>query len=238
MSRRAFWELASCLDCVNTCHRFLHPVFLFTGCPQATIKDLSLLRLVAWPNRAFRRQWGRDWMALYTTLKTRLQREMAKCDYCNSTIVIGGVKQGDQRFCNQKCYQSGLLLNVARQIPEDLLRREIHQVHQGQCPKCKGSGPIDVHTSYLVFSALILTRWSTKPQVSCRSCGVKSQLGNALISLLFGWWGFPWGLILTPVQVTRNLLGIFNPPSPTQPSQQLEKFVGLGMATQTVAQNQ
>jgi hypothetical protein len=28
-------------------------------------------------------------------------------------------------------------------------------------------------------------------RVCCRSCAVKSQLGGALFSLAFGWWGFP-----------------------------------------------
>jgi hypothetical protein len=38
----------------------------------------------------------------------------------------------------------------------------------------------------------------------------KSQ-GTAIIytltSLLFGWWGFPWGLIYTPQAIYRNLCG-------------------------------
>ncbi|CAJ36406.1 hypothetical protein [Methanocella arvoryzae] len=28
-----------------------------------------------------------------------------------------------------------------------------------------------------------------------------------LFSLLFGWWGFPWGFIWTPMAAIRNLLG-------------------------------
>lgn len=161
---------------------------------------------------------------------------MAKCDYCNSMIVFGGVKQGALRFCNAKCYQQGLLLTVSAQLPAEMVQQQTEQVHQGQCPKCQGNGPVDVHTSYQVFSVLVLTRWSTKPQICCRSCGVKSQAGSALLSLFCGWWGFPWGLILTPVQIGRNLAGIFSSPISTHPSPQLEKLVRLNIAAQLVAQ--
>lgn len=157
---------------------------------------------------------------------------MAKCAYCNSTILLGGVTKGDQRYCNNKCYQEGFLLSASQQIPAEVFNREIERVHQGLCPKCGGSGPVDVHTSHHVFSLVVLTRWSSSPKLCCRSCGVKSQLGGLGLSLLVGWWGFPWGLIFTPVQITRNLVGIFSPPNPAQPSPQLQKIVKLHIAKQ------
>ena len=129
---------------------------------------------------------------------------MNKCAYCGSTILIGGVKAGEQRFCNNNCLQNGRILAATRDIPQDVIDRQVEEVWRGNCPKCRGLGPIDVHKIHEVWSALVLTRWSTKVQVSCRSCAVKRQLGATVSSLLLGWWGFPWGLILTPVQITRN----------------------------------
>ena len=161
---------------------------------------------------------------------------MAKCDYCNSTIIFGGVRNGEMRFCNDRCYRSGFLLTASQHLPTDLVAQQIETVHQGLCPKCHGSGPVDVHTSYQVFSALLFTRWCTKPQVSCRSCGVKSQLGNLMISLFFGWWGIPWGLIFTPIQVTRNLIGIASPPNPAAPTPQLERLVRITLASKLAAE--
>jgi hypothetical protein len=75
--------------------------------------------------------------------------------------------------------------------------------------------------------ALIITRWSSRLQVSCRSCGVKTQLGDAVISLVAGWWGFPWGLVLTPVQVVRNIISLASPPDRLVPSQLLRQRVRL-----------
>jgi hypothetical protein len=82
---------------------------------------------------------------------------MAKCGYCGSTIIVGGVKQGEQRFCNQKCHQRGMLVAFSNRIDPAEVQTAITRVHQGLCPKCGGAGPIDVSTSYRIWSAILLT---------------------------------------------------------------------------------
>ena len=156
---------------------------------------------------------------------------MARCDACGSTILFGGSRHGDLRYCNDKCLQRGLLIANSQLIPQEVVQRRVWEVHQGNCPKCQGRGPVDVHNSYKVWSMVLLTTWQTEPQLSCRACGVKSQAGNLLFSLVLGWWGFPWGLIMTPVQVTRNLLGMFRSPDPLKPSPSLEKIVRMSLAS-------
>jgi len=155
---------------------------------------------------------------------------MTKCSYCGTTILLGGVSDGDMRFCNQTCRQKGVVVRLAKQMPDDLVQEHILSVHAGNCPKCNGRGPVDVHTSYRVWSALVLTSWSSRPRVSCRSCGRKQQASDAFFCFLFGWWGFPWGLILTPVQVTRNVIGLFKTPDPTRPSATLGSVVRSDLA--------
>lgn len=66
---------------------------------------------------------------------------MASCDYCGSTILFGGSREGDFRFCNDKCRQGGALLAVASQIPPDVLAEQVKRLHQGPCPSCGGEGP-------------------------------------------------------------------------------------------------
>ena len=63
---------------------------------------------------------------------------------------------------------------------------------------------------------------------------MKSQAAGAAFSLVLGWWGFPWGLVLTPVQIARNLSGMLRPPEPSKPSEKLEKIVRLTMAANAV----
>ena len=158
---------------------------------------------------------------------------MAACGACGTTILFGGVKSGDARFCNDKCYARGYFALAAKQLPPDLIRREAQTVYSGMCPKCQGPGPVDVHTSHQVWSLLVLTSWKSTPQIACRRCGVKRQIGDLLFSLFLGWWGFPWGLIMTPVQITRNLAGMLRS-SGTGPSPDLERIVGLELAAQSV----
>ena len=161
---------------------------------------------------------------------------MAKCDYCGSTIIFGGKRDNNGRFCNQKCQARGTLMAISRQMPETEVQQQVWKTHQGPCPKCKGSGPIDVHVSHKIWSAIFLTSWSSKPELSCRSCGTKSQVAGAASSLVLGWWGIPWGIILTPVQIGRNLFGIARQPDPTKPSTQLEKLVRMNLAAAALQQ--
>ena len=160
---------------------------------------------------------------------------MATCGYCGSTIIMGGVRAGDQRFCNKKCLQSAYILSVTKNVQPEVLERNVEAVWRGNCPKCRCQGPIDVHQHYEVWSALILTRWTTKSQVSCRSCAIKQQLGSAALSMVCGWWGLPWGLILTPVQVTRNFVAMSKKPDPSRPSDKLRKVVLVNLGAQMIA---
>ena len=131
---------------------------------------------------------------------------MAKCGYCGSTIVIGGVRAGNQRFCNNKFAQNAYILSVTKNVPNDVLERKVEEIWRGNCPKCRALGPVMSHQTFMmVWSALVLTRWTTKAQVSCHSCAAKGNSAAIAFSFFFGWWGFPWGLVLTPVQITRNI---------------------------------
>jgi hypothetical protein len=161
---------------------------------------------------------------------------MAKCGYCGTGILLGGVSDGGQRFCNNKCRQNGQILSVAQQISPEALERQLDEIFSGNCPKCGGSGPVDIHKAYEVWSALVITRWTTSQKLCCRSCGLKRQIGSAVLSAVLGWWGFPWGLVLTPVQVGRNIIAICTPPDASRPSPALRRFVLVKLGT-TILQN-
>ncbi|MDH3346606.1 MAG: hypothetical protein OEM02_00700 [Desulfobulbaceae bacterium] len=161
---------------------------------------------------------------------------MGTCDFCGTTILFGGVKDNDLRFCNDKCHQSGYPLVISRDIPDDIVNKNAEEVHKGACPKCQGPGPIDVHTSFKIYSLLLFTSYNSVPSICCRSCGIKSQVGNTVFSMLFGWWGFPYGILMTPVQIIKNVAGIIKGPDKTQPSEGLNNMVRLLIAEKMVAQ--
>jgi hypothetical protein len=151
---------------------------------------------------------------------------------------MGGVRSAGHRFCNKKCLQNAHVLSASQNVPPDVLEKQLEEVWRGACPKCQGSGPVEVHKIYAVWSALVLTRWTNRQQVSCRSCATKSLLGNSLSSLAFGWWGFPWGLIMTPVQITRNVAGMCKKPDATRPSPELRKLVQVHLGSKALAAQQ
>ncbi|MEW6349866.1 MAG: hypothetical protein AB1646_12440 [Thermodesulfobacteriota bacterium] len=155
---------------------------------------------------------------------------MATCSYCGSFILFGGERLGGLRYCNATCRDNGTLLAIAGQLPDDLVRQHVQEIHRGLCPKCRSSGPIDVHTAYRVWSALLVTSWRNIPEICCRSCGIKSQLQGIVYSLVLGWWGFPWGLVMTPVQIVRNIVGLAGPPDPLVASAALDRLVRVHLA--------
>jgi hypothetical protein len=104
------------------------------------------------------------------------------------------------------------------------------------CPQCKGPGPVDVHQSYRVYSLVFMTRWENLHKIACRRCGVKTQLGNMVISLVAGWWGFPWGLIMTPVQIGRNISAMLKGGRDDGPSPKLERAVRIRLAGNAIQQ--
>lgn len=163
---------------------------------------------------------------------------MASCDVCSKTILFGGHKADGLRFCGDDCLEQGYVLLQARAIPDDAVAAAVREVHMGLCPVCGGSGPVDVHTSHEVWSLLLLTSWKSLPRISCRSCGVKRQLGGLLFSLVAGWWGFPWGLLMTPVQIVKNVIGLASPPGPMRPSEALGTQMRMILAEQVILDEQ
>jgi hypothetical protein len=67
---------------------------------------------------------------------------------------------------------------------------------------------------------------------------VKRQLGAALLDGVVGWWGFPWGLIMTPVQIVRNVVDMIGGPKASQPSSMLERIVRIKSAAHVVQASQ
>ncbi len=154
---------------------------------------------------------------------------MSACQICNTTVLFGGKRAAGLRFCSQRCLDAGEAFVIAEELPQDVVIEPLQELFSGTCPRCNGDGPIDVYQSWWIHSFAIYSSWETRQHVSCRPCGRKSQLGGLLYSLIAGWWGIPFGLLMTPVQIVRNLIGMLRS-APTSPSLLLEKQVRLLLA--------
>jgi len=157
---------------------------------------------------------------------------MATCAICRKTILFGGIKENGVSFCSRRCREKGAALVVAPNIPDDVVTQYAAEIHRGPCPKCQRAGPVDLYTSYSVWSAIIITRWESHPEISCLSCGNKAKIKATTASLLFGWWGFPFGLIITPIQLTRNIWGLICKRESEIPSEGLKKIARVTLAAQ------
>jgi hypothetical protein len=152
---------------------------------------------------------------------------MSKCANCGAVILFGGVRDGTFRFCKKKCHEACAALRVINALPQEMIDEHLLNVHSGPCPRCKGQGPVDVHTGHRAMSFLVLTTMNSVPIVACRSCGIKHQAGSMTMTFFLGWWGFPYGLIFTPIQLIRNITGMLSGPDPNLPSRELEQIVRL-----------
>lgn len=159
---------------------------------------------------------------------------MARCANCDSTIVMGAKKVGPYSFCSAKCAGVAPLLARASALPADQVTREVQRLRHAPCPVCQGPGPVDIHTSYRVYSVLVMTSWRNQPRISCRACARKAQGTDAAISLVAGWWGFPWGLVMTPVQLVRNLSAMTGNAAEDGPTRAFEQRIRLLLAAAAV----
>jgi hypothetical protein len=156
---------------------------------------------------------------------------MATCASCGNSILWGGVRLNGRRYCGQKCCSQDELGRLAASIPEQAVKIEAKKIRNGNCPVCSRRGEeIELRKSYKAISYVIMTRWGGYPIISCSSCHRKKALGDFILTLCFGWWGFPWGLIITPVQLIRNISALATDTKTSEPSKELCSVVRIMMA--------
>lgn len=151
---------------------------------------------------------------------------MRICAHCQKSVTSEGKWDGPLRYCSKECLDAGPTGPFAVQISRETVDREAWKVHQGPCPVCGGRGPVDVHRSHWAWSALLATWWNSTRHVCCIACAHKALRKDTAFTLLLGWWGFPFGLIITPIQVFRNVRALMWSMETSRPSPELVWLVG------------
>lgn len=157
------------------------------------------------------------------------------CANCGTMILFGGHKLNGLRYCNDRCLEAGRVTQAADRVPAGLADEAVAGLHAGPCPQCGGPGPVDVHVAHSAWSAVVMTSWKSAPQVCCQRCGRAAKLKAIAFTGAFGWWGLPWRLIATPVQIGRNLVGLVAGPDPARPSAELRDIARRLVASQALA---
>ncbi len=151
---------------------------------------------------------------------------MARCQNCNAIIVAGAVKHGSLRWCSNDCRRRSATRDVATIVPDAVIDKTVLDIFHGRCPQCKGDGPVDLRSSYVVWSAFLFTRFYNDSKLCCSKCGRINKVKSFFISGIAGWWGFPTGFVVTPVQLVRNLIGLTDADT-RDPSAALREFVSI-----------
>jgi hypothetical protein len=73
--------------------------------------------------------------------------------------------------------------------------------------------------------------------LSCGRCGTTAICKGLAITAIFGWWGFPWGIVVTPWQLLNGAKALANRPRPDEPSDELNRLVRIQIAKSMVQQN-
>lgn len=73
------------------------------------------------------------------------------------------------------------------------------------CPDCGNTkDKLNGTICHTVKSFIFFTTYGTKPVIACPDCLNKANNSATLSTALLGWWGFPWGLLKTPLYIYRN----------------------------------
>ncbi|NJN39161.1 MAG: hypothetical protein HC790_11300 [Acaryochloridaceae cyanobacterium CSU_3_4] len=59
-----------------------------------------------------------------------------------------------------------------------------------------------------------------------------------MISALAGWWAVPAGIVITPIQIVRNIHGLLYPPPPNRPSLELRQATQIILGMSLIEANQ
>jgi hypothetical protein len=92
------------------------------------------------------------------------------------------------------------------EISEKQLNELFSIIKNLKCPNCsERNSLLQGVIVRRVVSFLILTSFKQEPFISCQICSDKKINNSLIITSLFGWWGFPWGIIKTPYYIFKIL---------------------------------
>lgn len=149
------------------------------------------------------------------------------CATCNRSILFGGKRAGSRRYCSKKCFNEDHLGRLADSVPEATVDEVVAQLRHSRCHSCRRESDLEIFKSYTVYSVIVLTSWKEKSGLSCRSCARSRQFKDMMSSLALGWWGLPFGLIITPIILLMDGVALIYNPLRKPPSKALRAHARL-----------
>lgn len=112
----------------------------------------------------------------------------------------------------------------AYSVLSDSIAREAYDTHNTDKPAlnrigtvhskpvtCSVCGNIAIHPRYIIYSEvrsfILKTQQTPVEGIFCFPCSEKKVIKASLVTWFFGWWGIPWGPIISVQAIIQNLLG-------------------------------
>ena len=149
---------------------------------------------------------------------------MAKCTACNSTILFGGVKNRTGQYCNEECFSQQCIVVAGESVPKMEMDKIITEEYGKDCPKCKGSGPLDLHQATKITSYLVAYQISKESQIGCVACGKSMKLKAGIHTLFLGIWS-PRGLFLSLIYFPAGVIGSLTTSIGREPSKKFSNAI-------------
>ena len=160
---------------------------------------------------------------------------MPSSSYCCASFNYRPVKREGRIYCGGSCLKQFEIDDLAERISEDEVKARAKSMRRSGCPLCRDDDPVDIHSAHYVWSLVLVSFYHTEMRLSCLSCA-KTRQFRAIISCVgLGCWGLP-GIILVPMQVVRNLIGLLWPHGRKQASEDLEWMAAQQLAAEQIAE--
>jgi hypothetical protein len=119
---------------------------------------------------------------------------------------------------------------VVADISDETVLAQAMKIKNGDCPLCQcRKSAVELRTEHWIWSAIFVTRLGYRRALMCRDCGRSRNLKALGWCVLLGWWGVPFGLLVTPYKIFANL-GEFLRKDKPQPSDALRDLVRTRLA--------
>ncbi len=127
---------------------------------------------------------------------------------------MSGFEPGVREIVYQEVQKRNLpenLLKVADAHQEEITDEEFGEllniIEMCSCPSCGiSNSKLKANLRRTVLSFIVFTTWSSYGYIACEACLSKERKKKLFLTALFGWWGFPMGLLRTPYSIVMYFI--------------------------------
>jgi hypothetical protein len=130
-----------------------------------------------------------------------------------ATQKASGLRPGVIEIIEDELKKRNLNLNILDGVKAQNKEYSIEEINELSkklrdlpCPLCGDkSSKLNGTIMHTVKSFVFFSTFRKEPILGCPDCLDKKNQESIISTALFGWWGFPWGLLKTPFYIYNNI---------------------------------